>query len=120
MIDEGIVAWTSRIDLVMKLVRVPDEANIIMRWHNFDGPGGTLADAHVGGRNVNQRLELRFDETESWTESKFITTARHELGHIIGLTHSGALPGDLMNPFLNEGIVDPSDNDIARAAKIWD
>jgi Matrixin len=97
LIAEARFAWIQHLNLVMRITDDPQEANIIMIWHNFDGPGGTLGDAHIGGRTTGQQLRLRFDENESWSEKMFLNTATHELGHILGLTHSSG--DNMMSPF---------------------
>ena len=58
----------------------------------FDGPGGTLAHAYFpqyGG-------DVHVDDTEFWTIDSFkgtniLQTMVHEIGHSLGLSHSGRL-----------------------------
>lgn len=48
----------------------------------IDGPGTTLAFAYFPSIG-----DITFDTDEGWTESLFLETAVHELGHSLGLAH---------------------------------
>jgi len=91
-------------------------ANVIVRVTNLDGPSNVLGDAHVGPPE-RARLELRFDRAEQWTDAKFEGTACHEIGHLLGLTHTGQA-GQLMSSSLAT-IITPQDEDTQRAQQIW-
>jgi len=122
MISTAIRAWTKECDLVTKVIDNSNEANVIFKWDDLGGPGGTLAIAHIGGPGVDQRLELRFDRAdmhgEFSTSTGFITTAIHEFGHIMGITHSPGT-GNIMSEFKDRGILKPSADDIRLAQTIW-
>jgi hypothetical protein len=124
MIVDATHAWIfdkngrRQLDLVMRLVEDPAEANVLITQENLGGPGGTLGIAHIGGRHVKQQLSLRFDENESWNEKKFRNTAIHELGHIFGLTHASG-SGNIMNAFQNVDQQSPSHEDIMQMQQIW-
>jgi hypothetical protein len=69
----------------------------------FDGPGGVLAHAFSPGVNAIDG-DIHFDDGENWAPGVAVVgcdlgaTARHEIGHAIGLTHTTATPA-MMNPF---------------------
>jgi hypothetical protein len=60
----------------------------------FGTPGGVLASA-----GYPQSGNLQFDSSETWTVNLLLTTAIHEIGHLLGLSHSNA-PGGTMNPYV--------------------
>lgn len=120
IIEDAVANWTFKLKLVL---RTPDpynedDANIHMKWDNLGGKGGTLGIANIGGRQrVNQVLLLRFDNSEDWNHDMFLNTATHELGHILGLTHSNE-PGHIMSTFANK-LTEPTPQDITRMQEIW-
>uniref|UniRef100_A0A8D0C4N4 Matrix metallopeptidase 27 n=1 Tax=Salvator merianae TaxID=96440 RepID=A0A8D0C4N4_SALMN len=86
----------------------------------FDGPLGVLGHAFPPGHPL--RGTLHFDEDENWT-TKFnlFLVAAHEIGHILGLAHSGN-PTALMYPSYK--LIDPIDfplsqDDIAGIQAIY-
>ncbi|XP_061576201.1 collagenase 3 [Cololabis saira] len=68
--------------------------------HNpFDGPDGLLAHAYPPGQGLGG--DTHFDEDEHWTKDSsaynLFIVAAHELGHALGMSHSGDA-GALMYP----------------------
>ncbi len=59
-----------------------DAVDIWAQSASIDGPGSTLAFAYFPSIG-----DITFDAGESWTESLFLETAVHELGHSLGLAH---------------------------------
>lgn len=80
----------------------------------FGAPGGVLASAgYPPGGN------LQFDSAETWTTNSLLGTALHEIGHLLGLSHSNA-PGGLMYPYATPGLtIDQESRDAVNAFYGW-
>jgi Matrixin len=61
----------------------------------FGRPGGVLASA-----GYPQQGNLQFDSSETWNPDNLLGTALHEIGHLLGLSHSNT-PGGTMYPYAN-------------------
>ncbi|KKK85244.1 hypothetical protein LCGC14_2775250, partial [marine sediment metagenome] len=62
--------------------------------HAFDGPGGVLAHAFYPTNSETIAGDMHFDEDETWTtgylaDRNVFYIAVHELGHSVGIDHSG-------------------------------
>ena len=62
------------------------------------------------GLQANQSVHVRFNGREAWNDAAgtlggfdLQSVALHELGHVLGLHHSGS-PGAVMSPVLNQGV----------------
>ncbi|MHC4400380.1 MAG: matrixin family metalloprotease [Planctomycetota bacterium] len=110
------VSWILVADLDILKATKREGANVIVGQADIDRRrGGTLADAHVGPPDGMVR-ELRFDVNENpWTPDKFLGTAAHEIGHLLGLRHAPQ-KGLLMSPLYQEGVVEPRGGDITALA----
>lgn len=110
--------WTAHIDLKVIFVDNPVDANVIVKLGRLDGrDGGVLADAMIGGPGVLQQLTLQIDEEEKFgsqdPQKEFRAVVTHEIGHILGLRHAVSR-GDLMSPFLDLNIIEPTSRDVSR------
>ena len=117
LLDEAWDSWSQVCKLDAKHAGSPEEANVIVQVKHLNEPESVVAIADVGPPRGNQ-LNLTFDLAETWTETLFQTAAAHEIGHILGLHHSN-VPDQLMNAVLNDGIMDPQPDDIAKVSALW-
>lgn len=79
---------------------------------DFDGPGHTLAHADYP---YNKIVEIHIDGSEKWDYSlngNFCLVLIHEIGHVLGLEHSGVVDS-IMWPYYNPHTVKLSSDDIA-------
>lgn len=119
LVADAWQAWIMTANgFVVRRVGTIAEANVVIRLGPIDGPGGTLGMAHIGGPHVHARLECTMDERELWTPRRFAGALCHELGHILGLTHSDT-PGQLMNPVMHADITVPQAEDASRLRQLW-
>ena len=93
--------------------------------HHFDGPSGTLAWAYLPPKpNYNGQLVMKFDTDEIWSDGSqagmlLKNVAAHEIGHILGLSHS-SIKGALMAPYYSAAVFEPQDkDDIPRIQELY-
>lgn len=93
--------------------------------HAFDGAGGTLAHGFFPPVNGSTAAgDIHFDTAETWKIGfggggfDIFQVAAHEIGHAIGLAHTG-VAASLMNPFYTEAFSGPQADDIAGAQFIY-
>ncbi|MDH3584018.1 MAG: matrixin family metalloprotease [Phycisphaerae bacterium] len=98
--------------------------------HGFGGPGGTLAHAYLPFQTSRSGLagDIHFDRDDRWSLSPaggidLIEVAAHEIGHALGLEHSGA-GSAIMAPFYGRRFGGPgtgflSSDDIAGIRSIY-
>lgn len=136
-ITAAFAAWSAVADLTFIEVAddgaafntaVPDagvRGNIRLGGHAFDGAGGTLAHGFYPPANgATAAGDIHFDTGDAWKIGfggpgfDIFQVAAHELGHAIGLDHTG-VPASLMNPFYTEAFSGPQADDIAGAVFIY-
>jgi hypothetical protein len=127
----AMAAWSAVADLTF--VEVPDlgepfnaagqlSGDLRFGGHFFDGPFNVLAHGFYPPANgASAAGDMHFDTGDCW-ENVFDGTgdgcfsifqvAAHELGHALGLDHTG-VPNSLMNPIYSEAFSGPQADDIA-------
>jgi len=132
-ITAAFASWSAVADITF--VEVPDDGaafnaatgsgDIRIGGHTFDGAGGTLAHGFYPPANgLTAAGDIHFDVAELWKIGfggggfDIFQVAAHEIGHAIGLDHTG-VPASLMNPFYTEAFAGPQADDIAGAVFIY-
>jgi hypothetical protein len=93
VIQQAFDVWAGYIPITFTNTPDEDEADIMVSWEvgdhgdgfPFDGEGSILAHAFYpeDGR-------IHFDDSEDWNIDLLLATALHEIGHTLGLKHSGS------------------------------
>lgn len=125
-ITRAFTSWSVICGLTFERVSDSDRANLLVgvgrgRRAGFDGPSGTLAwaelppsDGHRGQLQMRFDLDENFVVTESATGIRLENVACHEIGHLVGLSHTN-VGGSLMLPTYSPRISTPQADDIERA-----
>ena len=108
LIRRAFALWSDQTALTFTETTDNSIADIVIGWATgdhgdgdpFDGPGDVLAHASFPNPYDNSQVFLHFDDDERWVDSEtrnvdLLTVAAHEIGHTLGLAHSGD-PGALM------------------------
>jgi len=130
LILDAFNAWSDVTDIDFKRIDRQGSSNIVINIgagqdHHFDGPSGTLAWAYLPPRpNYTGQLVMKFDTDEIWSDGSKAGTllknvAAHEIGHILGLSHSSK-KGALMAPYYSAAVFEPQPiDDIPRIQELY-
>lgn len=117
--EEALDSWQRICNFVRKRSPVIEEANVVVSVESLNLGSDVLGVGDIGPPGKNQ-LRLRFEKNRHFTASVFLATAAHEFGHCLGIRHEDMSgPGALMNPRLQDGILEPKAQDIAAAKLKW-
>ncbi|VEP18474.1 hypothetical protein H1P_80029 [Hyella patelloides LEGE 07179] len=90
--EEAFDVWSSVAPLNFTEVEDGSNSQIRIGSDFIDGRGSTLAFAFFPTNG-----DITFDNGENWSESLFLETAVHEIGHSLGLDHESGTDA-IMNP----------------------
>lgn len=129
-IEAAFAAWSAVADISFVELADPgvdwqapgaDAVDIRIGGHAFDGAFGTLAHGFFPPENGGAAAgDIHFDSAENWVLGfagpgfDIFQVAAHEIGHAIGLDHTG-VAGSLMEPFYSEAFSGPQADDAAGA-----
>ncbi|MEO8165724.1 MAG: matrixin family metalloprotease [Betaproteobacteria bacterium] len=133
-IESAFAAWSAVADITFVEVADPvvdwlaagaSASDIRITGAKFDGAGSTLAHGYYPPANGGPAAgDIHFDYDETWVLGfpgsgfDIFQVAAHEIGHAIGLDHTG-VSASLMNPFYTEAFSGPQADDIAGAVHIY-
>src|SRR4026207_1466550 len=102
VVRQAFDLWAQQTSLTFTEVSSEAEADLAVGWASgdhgdgdpFDGPGDVLAHASFPNPYDDRQVFLHIDNDERWVNSDtqdvdMLTVAAHEIGHTLGLAHSG-------------------------------
>lgn len=111
--DEAMDSWNAVCGLTLH--RIDERRGNIYTTDSPQGRGGTLATSYLpcGNPGRSTRMKQWYDSAENWSRQFLLAVMVHEIGHAIGLDHSGSR-SDIMYPYANNSIYKPATGDIRR------
>jgi WD40 repeat protein len=118
LVAETWKAWGDVGSIAFREVGRDEQPHLVIRTEPLDGAGGVPGHGQLGPPQEGLTLELRLDSHDEWSADQLRRVVLHELGHLLGLTHT-ATPGQLMSDSVPASVRAPQPEDIARLRKLW-
>ncbi len=125
-ITKSFAAWEDVADIRFRLSPDSEGVDIRLGWADIDGSGVILGETTVPSSGPLDSVIVALDVNENWflsgdappNQIDFSSTVTHELGHAIGIAHSGSEQA-LMNAQYSTTIFDIQQDDIDAAVSIY-
>jgi hypothetical protein len=111
-------SWADVCGINFKPAATVDAAHVVAISAPIDGQWNVLALSELPPTsNFVGILHQRFDQAEFLSDAEMLACMTHELGHILGLGHTGV--GTLMAPVLDPAITAPTSSDVAAIQALY-
>ena len=118
IVRDAVKQWSETGVVAFREVASHEHPHLVVRTERLDGPGGVPGHGQLGPPQEGLSLELRLDAEADWKTDLLRLVAVHELGHLLGLTHT-ATPGQLMSESVPDDVRAPQEEDISRLRQLW-